>query len=183
MSKAKTSVLIAAGFLGGIVFLAGCLGSGGIWQKIGTTIFYNDGNVGIGTSSPSEKLHVLGDSLPKIKIESSTNSNAIIDLKGGGSGSKDFMIFSSGSGSFAGPGKLVFYDYSLASSTNDDQLSIRMVIDSDGDIGIGTTSPASKLAVHGLPTSAPDNSGNAGIVCVTKDGNFWLDNVGAADCN
>jgi len=35
---------------------------GGLWEKgAGTDIYYDDGNVGIGTTSPAEKLHVAGD--------------------------------------------------------------------------------------------------------------------------
>lgn len=52
----------------------------------------------------------------------------------------------------------------------------------NGDVGIGTRDPLSKLAVNGLPTAQPDASGNAGVVCVTIDGNFWRDNDGTIDC-
>jgi hypothetical protein len=38
------------------------------------------------------------------------------------------------------------------------------------------------FAVDGLPTSEPDASGTAGIVCVTNDGGFWIDNDGTYDC-
>ena len=58
----------------------------------------------------------------------------------------------------------------------------QLVVDGSGKVGIGTTEPLSKFAVSGLPTSPPDASGNAGVVCVTNDGNFWLDNDGTNDC-
>ena len=53
---------------------------------------------------------------------------------------------------------------------------------STGNVGIGTTNPQSKLAVSGLPTSPPDGSGNKGVVCITNDGNMWVDDDGTNDC-
>ncbi len=52
----------------------------------------------------------------------------------------------------------------------------------NANVGIGTTTPGSKLAVVGLPTSPPDASGNQGTVCITNDGNMWVDDDGVNDC-
>ena len=67
MRKVNIATSIAAGFIGGVVFLVGC-GSGitnnaiaavdNFWENIGTTIFYTGGNVGIGTNNPEEQLHL-----------------------------------------------------------------------------------------------------------------------------
>ena len=35
--------------------------SGGFWQNNGTSIYYNDGNVGVGTSAPTQKIEVAGN--------------------------------------------------------------------------------------------------------------------------
>jgi hypothetical protein len=51
-----------------------------------------------------------------------------------------------------------------------------------GNIGIGVTNPQSKLAVAGLPNSAPDGSGTKGILCITNNGNIWVDDDGTYDC-
>ena len=51
-----------------------------------------------------------------------------------------------------------------------------------GSVGIGIVSPASKLAVSGLPTAPPDASGNQGVVCITNNGNMWIDADGNNDC-
>lgn len=53
---------------------------------------------------------------------------------------------------------------------------------SGGNVGIGTSDPLSKLSIKGLPLSAPDSSGVAGALCVTNDGNLWLDGDGVSDC-
>jgi len=58
----------------------------------------------------------------------------------------------------------------------------RLRVNGAGNLGVGVIAPQSKLAVSGLPTAPPDASGNAGVVCVTNNGNFWLDNDGTADC-
>ncbi len=50
------------------------------------------------------------------------------------------------------------------------------------NFGIGTTTPGSKLSVVGLPTAPPDASGNQGVVCITNQGNMWVDSDGTPDC-
>ncbi|MBX2994653.1 MAG: tail fiber domain-containing protein [Bdellovibrionaceae bacterium] len=50
------------------------------WTTTGSNIYYNTGNVGIGTNSPVTKLHVLGGN---------ANINGVIFGKGAGSGSQN----------------------------------------------------------------------------------------------
>ncbi|MEK6983839.1 MAG: hypothetical protein AABX33_04665 [Nanoarchaeota archaeon] len=59
---------------------------------------------------------------------------------------------------------------------------ITITIKQGGNVGIGTTNPVSKLAVAGLPIAPPDQSGTAGMLCVTNNGNIWIDNDGTYDC-
>lgn len=55
----------------------------------------------------------------------------------------------------------------------------------EGNVGIGTITPKSKLAVAGLPTGSTsavvtsDASGLAGAVCITVDGNMYIDTDGS----
>ena len=47
-------------------------GSGGVWTTSGINIYYNTGNVGIGTTSPTQSLDVIGNILASGDIKASS---------------------------------------------------------------------------------------------------------------
>ena len=88
------------------------------------------GNVGIGTSSPTGPLHVAGsDSTVPIKIDNT------------GTGGNTWRIWSTNDAASDGGGKLGFY--------NEDTATRAMTLDSSGNVGIGTSSPATKVEISG----------------------------------
>jgi hypothetical protein len=97
---------------------------------------YIGGSLGIGTTTPDYKIHILdsGDSI--LKVNSSTNL-AGIHIASGGSGANGWSIRSNG----VAPSNLEFYDVV--------QSLTRMLINVDGNVGIGTTTPIAKLQVEG----------------------------------
>jgi hypothetical protein len=100
----------------------------------------SSGNVGIGTSSPATRLHVAGTgSGPTLRLENQTASTG-----------KTYDIIS-GDG-----GPLRFQDITAGAE--------RMRIASDGNVGIGTTSPLYQATVLGLgqETAALTDAGNKG---------------------
>ena len=121
------------------------------------------GNVGIGTTSPNSKLTVSGPATPSlangensIRIERHASAAASPGELGNGinfaqkwwSGSADLQVTggiygikNAGNGTYGGG--LAFY--TQPSSAAD--MAQRMVIDTDGNVGIGETSPSSKLVV------------------------------------
>lgn len=107
-------------------------GSSGLWSENGLDIFYNDGNVGIGTTSPEGKLHVKDGSLI-ISHESSSPQLWFQD-----DADHDYFSFVQH--------RSEDYIY-LKSNTTDRIFNILK----DGSVGIGTTSIPSgyKLAVDG----------------------------------
>ena len=104
------------------------------WTTSGSDIYFNLGKVGIGTTSPSESLHIY------------TADNQGMYLQGTGAGIW-FDIKSSSSNQYS-IGALTSF-FSIYDRT---ETAYRMVIDNTGNVGIGTTSPSSELEVDGSIT-------------------------------
>jgi hypothetical protein len=139
----------------------------GPWQVSGTTLSYSAGNVGIGTSTPEKKLTVAGD------MELGVQSADYRHLRIGGGNSSGFLY-----GSFPAFGDGIHLGYNFyADPSGAPQLPIpgqqtsrltlgygrialaigslntapvnRLTVATDGNIGIGTDTPAAPLDVRG----------------------------------
>ena len=132
-------------------------------------------NVGIGTTSPSSKLTVSGPTTAdlagtnnSIRIENHTSANASPGQLGGGivfsqkwwSGSASlrvtggiFGIKNAGNGTFGGG--LAFHTQPSSGAN----MIQRMIIDTSGNVGIGTTSPDANLEVVGTTVTSTVSDG------------------------
>lgn len=96
------------------------------------TLVVNSGNnrVGIGVANPATVLHV----------NSSSTDVTSVRVQNISTGGRAYDLISTGSGAGAGVGKFLIYDA--------DATAIRLAINSSGDVGIGTSSPAGRLHVY-----------------------------------
>jgi hypothetical protein len=89
-------------------------------------------NVGIGTSSPLNKLHVVDNSTgTQLRVQSSSSNGTAISIQNSATNGRNWRI---GSNFVTGNGELAFYD---------DTSSVeRMRLDSSGNLGLGVTPSA-----------------------------------------
>jgi hypothetical protein len=146
-----------------------------------------EGSVGIGTASASTQLHVFGDitvgggsytKQPKIFFRQNDHSSSGWTVGADGSNTNNLMIYG-----YETEGDFKIY-------TNNTQ---RIVVENDGNVGIGTTAPSAKLEVLGqnvlFLSNTSDNKLQIGrnnaekISLLVEDKHFYFDLLQDTDEN
>ena len=111
----------------------------------------NNGNVGIGTTSPGAALDVNGS----IRSLNSGANDAQLMLNQSGTGGRLYQLLSTGSADSTGAGNFGLYDGTAG--------AWRMFVNSSGNVGIGTTSPGQKIDAYigGGSAGLPATSGSS----------------------
>jgi hypothetical protein len=101
-------------------------------NTVGNIFTTASGNVGIGTSNPDEKLHLTSKT---------SNAGPFVALDASANGGISYKIGSTLPANASGSNNLEFYD----ATSN----AVRMVLNSAGNVGIGTIAPTALLDVNG----------------------------------
>jgi hypothetical protein len=112
------------------------------------------GNVGIGTTAPASLLHISGTGDELLRLTDTNGVSTKMSLYNGSSvsDSRNWAIATNG----YTYGDLVF----SSSTTNaNDPSEVKFLIKSTGNVGIGTTSPTSKLEVLSATSEGPSTNG------------------------
>ena len=132
------------------------------WTASGSDIYRSSGNVGIGTTSPDEKLHIYTNDTSHSQLTLRNNeSTARTGIRIKNSAGQDFTLQHVG-GSSAGSNAAIIENFSQVNggiefySKGDGQYTfhttdsndVRLRILNNGNVGIGTTSPSSSLHVN-----------------------------------
>lgn len=111
-----------------------------------------NGNIGIGTTSPSSILH----------LNSASGNGTVIRLTSTSTNGKTYGI---GSNFVSGSGEFAIYDYTAGAQ--------RFFINTSGNIGIGTTTPSQLLEVNNATQSIIRNSSGTRSIQIESYSTDW----------
>jgi hypothetical protein len=156
--KSLKKTLVAFFAIGLLLVLATpVLATAGVWGSSGNDMYYNDGNIGIGTSTPSAHLDVLGN----FRATSLYNGTASFVVRPNNLTGQSYGMTAISSGGLYlgrtnGPGSAVEDDIFIKSS--------------NGAVGINTTNPSTQLDVNGNIKTKASTNGGASFVVTPNDG-------------
>jgi len=112
-----------------------------------TGTIYSSSSIGVGTDTPERRFHLKGSNAVA-RIDRPENSASFMLVRTDPSGSSVYKTFVIGVDA-AGVNNGNFFIRDNGTETSGNGLAVRVFIDNQGRVGIGTTSPQGKLDVNG----------------------------------
>lgn len=125
-------------------------------------VYDNGTNVGIGTSSPNTKLEISGG-----VTRLTTNTSSFLEVGALNSASDNFAYISSG-GQSNGTG----LKFATATSAGSSTPAIRMIMLNNGNVGIGTNTPATTLETNGAIRMTANTTSKLQVGALNSGDNF-----------
>ena len=169
---------------GGPAFRASSFGKLGF---LGGGFYFNGGNVGIGTTNPTQALQVYNGDIQSLNF----GGESRLRLTNASRTGHDYWLISGGAGGAFAGGGFGIWDNTVGQS--------RFIVKSSGNVGIGNSNPAAKLSVmtptsygndasyalHAVDGSNPlkrlvlgyDDSINAGVIASAHSGTAWVNTI------
>ena len=130
-------------------------------------LIFDGSNLGIGETSPSATLHVAKSGNHGIvRIAGDTNKDSTLQLYS----DRLWVIQNDGDGSLGTADYLHIYDNTAGAS--------RIAIDTSGNVGIGTTSPATNAKLHVVDGAGTAPTMHTGDMAVFQNNDNTSDNAG-----
>lgn len=132
-----------------------------------------NGRLGIGIDNPGARLHVMSPDYVAGILSSANPAGTWLALQNSSAGGRYWQMISSGAGNGEGAGKLLIGTGTSAAGTG-----VAMTVDSNGHVGIGTSSPGSRLDVVGGVRARGGAPGGNGV---NNNGYAFAGNFGDND--
>ena len=135
----------------------------------------SSGKLGIGTDNPEFDLHLQGEGTAddaRFMVETTGGTfGPQLRLKHDGTGGREWLLISGGSANTGAGGAGVF-------AIKDETQGVRMVIDPNGNMGIGTNSPGEKLDVIGTVKATQFIGDASGLTNLPPTSPIWSETFG-----